>query len=53
MTYFIEITGVPTFGALAWLIANILARLFNTDVESHIDPPAFTIALFSLILLNI
>lgn len=97
MTYFVEITGVPTFGfllgglvlafgmfgvpipanhhvsmvaafafgvipniwiaaifgPLAWLTADLLARLFNTDVESHIDPPAFTIALFSLILLNI
>lgn len=41
------------FGPLAWLTADLLARLFNTDVESHIDPPAFTIALFSLILLNI
>ncbi len=97
MTYFVKVTGVPTFGfllgglvlafgmfgvpvpanhhvsmvaafafgvipniwiaaifgPLAWLTADVLARLFNTDVESHIDPPAFTIALFSLILLNI
>lgn len=41
------------FGITAYLLSEVLRRVFNANVDSHIDHPAFTIALHSLLLLNI
>ncbi len=38
------------FAILASVIAEIIGRIFNTNCDSHIDPPAATIALCSAII---
>lgn len=38
------------FGVMAWFVFELVARFFNTNVKTHIDPPAYAIALFSFIL---
>lgn len=38
------------FGVMAWFVFELVARLFNTNVKTHIDPPAYAIALFTFIL---
>lgn len=41
------------FGITGYLVAEVLRRIFNSNANSHIDHPAFSIFVHSLIFLNI
>lgn len=53
VTVFGNIWIAGLLGMVAMLIGELLTKTFNTKVDSHIDSPAFTIAICSLILLNL
>ncbi|MBS4761705.1 hypothetical protein KG089_03145 [Carnobacteriaceae bacterium zg-ZUI252] len=38
------------FGVGAWFLFELTARLFNTNTRTHIDPPAYAIAVVTLII---
>lgn len=40
----------PVFGILASLVGDFAGKTFNSHCDSHIDPPAFTIFIFTFII---
>ncbi len=40
----------PVFGVLASLMGDFVGQTFNSHCDSHIDPPAFTIFVFTFII---